>query len=262
MKIQINKALKEGFSILKNNPVIFLPLIFAGIIAFFTNRYLAGLVEDATAMITYLSGEEIDLSLLFSSLPIIQIVLTLLLGGIVSFYFLLTTIKLTHDSFKKTPSMGGAFTTAIKRFIPVFLASVLIFLLLAAAACISLLILTIISALNVPQSVLTVFFVFFALLNAVLMIFLQVKLIFYPYTGVIDAKGTIDSLKTSWRMTKGNFWQIILLTLITMAVALLLMIIAAPFPQSVAPFIGAIVQILTTGWAISVFTSSYLQIKS
>jgi hypothetical protein len=262
MKIQIKKALVEGFQVLKTNPVIFLPLLFAAIVSYFINPYLADLTTEAIALMNYFSGEEIDFGLILSALPIGKIFLALFIGGIVSFYFFLATVKLTYDSFLKKPSVGEAFKSALKRFIPVILAGTLIFLLNLSIGFAAIMLAAVIWALNLPIAVGTMLVLIIALGGFILIVYLQIKFIYYVYAGVIDEKGIIDSLKTSWKLTFGNFWQTLALALITMFVALLLAPLVAPLPKGVATVIGAAIQILTNGWAICVFTSAYLQIRS
>jgi len=262
MTIQIKKALVEGFQILKTNPIIFLPLVFAAIVSYFVNLYLADLAADAVALFNYFSVEEIDFGLIISALPIVKIFLAILIGGIISFYFLLTTVKLTYDSFLKRPSAGEAFKSALKRFVPVILAGTLIFLLNLLIASAAITLAAVIWAMNLPPAVGTALVLIIALLCFVLVVYIQIKFIYYVYAGIIDEKGTIDSLRTSWKLTFGNFWQTLALALITMLVALLLALLAAPISGGASAVVRIAIQILTNGWAIAVFTSAYLQIRS
>ena len=52
-------------------------------------------------------------------------------------------------------------------------------------------------------------------------IFLAIKLFFYDYLILLDNKGIIESLKESWRITKGNFWKIMGLNLSFFGIGLL-----------------------------------------
>lgn len=261
MKIAIAKSLREGVEIIKKNPIIFIPVVCATIISFFINFYLNTLVENAIIIMNYLTGEEIDLGLIFSSLPIFKIIIFGLLGGLISFYLFLAAIKLIYDSREGKPSLTRAFATAFKKYIPVLLAGALFCLLISVVIFATAIISVVISVLGISEIIKTTLVLLAFLLCAGILVFTQIKFLYYPYAGIIDDKGTIDSLKMSWWITERNFWPTLALTLITMIVALILLLVITPLPQIIESIVGIVIQTLTTAWAVSVFTSAYLQIR-
>lgn len=261
MKIQIAKSLKEGLLILRGYPIIFIPVAIISIVSYFLNLYLNKIIEKSLLLL--LSP---DILTILSLLPKTEIVLVLLLGNLIAFFLLLTAIDLSYNAFmRRARSLTSAIKLALERFLSVFLASILLFLLILILVCSSIIIAAFLTfALNwleVNESLINTLAALIILGAVIFAIFLQIKFLYYPYCGLIENQKAIDSLKTSWRITHGNWWQTFALIVITMSATLLLMLLITPFPGTIAILLGMIIQILTTAWAITVLTSAYIQIR-
>ncbi len=87
-------------------------------------------------------------------------------------------------------------------------------------------------------------------------VFLLTKLLFYQQTILLNSKGTIDSLKASWNVTKGNWWRIFALTFFLSLpnIALSPMVLSLTIGHFIA-------FILYYPWFIASLTQAYLQLK-
>ncbi len=101
-------------------------------------------------------------------------------------------------------------------------------------------------------------------------IYLAVRLYYFIDAILIDEKGVISSLKTSWRIVKGNWWATFLI-LIIIALFSILIDIFITSALSIIQFgkylkIGAFVQAPITAvfraWSYSAFVNAYLQLRN
>jgi hypothetical protein len=267
MKIKISKSLKEGLLALRDQPIIFLPIAIGLIISYFLNLYLnkiylSKIIEKSLPPLP-LSPSQItaesfqNITLILASLPLMKIIILLLIGSLISFFLFLVAIDLISNALRRQEkSLILTLKWSIKKFPSVFWAGVLVFLLILVIIFSSIIIAALLSSITNQSSILLVL-----LAVTILIIFLHVKFIYYPYAGIIDDRRAIESLKASWRITRENWWRTFVLTIITMTATLLLILLTAPFPSAIAAFLGILIQILATAWAIAVFTSAYLQIR-
>ena len=82
-----------------------------------------------------------------------------------------------------------------------------------------------------------IFYVLMALGSIALIIpgiFLMIKLMFYEYGILLDNEKAISSLKRSWRITKGNWWQLLFLGLIFVTLIMLTSIIIGSLPPELS----------------------------
>lgn len=264
MKIGISKSLKEGLEIINKNPLVYLPLFFISVVSYLSNLYLAGVMKNSLAQITE-SSQEFGITGLLSSLPWLKIIVITSIAGLVSFYLFLAAIRLIYDGINHKPSLNHALKVAIKKFAPLFVASIIIFLLNIAviflSVAVALLTGAIMYAFGAGDLAATIVMSFVGLVGFVFLMFLQLKFVFYPFVGIIEHEKTPNMIRKSWQLTRDNWWRLFALAILTMLVALLLFVLTTLVPNPVAAIAGLIIQILATGWALSVFTSAYLQIE-
>lgn len=114
-------------------------------------------------------------------------VLIAILANIVGIFTYAITICAGYDAVRrKKISLGKSFETVLNKFVPVILATLLMVTLTIGGFVL----------LVIPG------------------VFLLVKLFFYEFAILIDNAGVKDSLKKSWRITKGSWWNIFALLLL------------------------------------------------
>ncbi len=101
-------------------------------------------------------------------------------------------------------------------------------------------------------------------------IYLAVRLYYFADAILIDGEGAISSLKTSWRIAKGNWWATFLILIIIGLFSTLINALISS-ALSIATFgkhveIGVFVQTPITAvfraWSYSAFVNAYLQLKN
>ena len=98
-------------------------------------------------------------------------------------------------------------------------------------------------------------------------IILSIRLLFYPYAIILDNSKAVDSLKRSWRITKGRWWKTFgisfLIGLITLLVILPIYfaVIFIYRDLVLATILVDIIAIFFSAWSIATYTSAYLKFK-
>ncbi len=101
-------------------------------------------------------------------------------------------------------------------------------------------------------------------------IYLAVRLYYFIDAILIDGKGVISSLKTSWRIAKGNWWATFLLliiiglfsTLINALISSALSMVTFGKYVEVGVFVQAPITAVFRAWSYSAFVNAYLQLKN
>ena len=109
-----------------------------------------------------------------------------------------------------------------------------------------------------------IFYVLMALGSIALIIpgiFLMIKLMFYEYGILLDNEKAISSLKRSWRITKGNWWQLLFLGLIFVTLIMLTSIIIGSLPPELSNVLLFLTFLFVIPWQYSCLTFAYLQLR-
>ena len=214
MKFSIFKTLSEGFKIAKQNPIIFVPPLIAGVLSFFLQLNTLNLQVPN-----------------FSS-----ILLNIVVNLISVFLYGMTIVMVYHVSTRKRVSLGSAAQIVAKRFIALFLATILMVVVIGVGYML----------LIIPG------------------IFLTVKLFFYEFAILIDNPNVIGSLKRSWRVTKGNWWRIgglLSLMGLTYVPVSILNLVLWVFSPAGPIFITSLLSSLLTAWYTATLTIAYLRLR-
>jgi hypothetical protein len=163
MKLQIIPTIKQGFEVTIKNPIILTIIVLNAFFSYILNFLL----------ISYLS-KFLELSEYFWFIIIIFILL-------VSIFLTLIIVKMVYGVImNNNVLLSETVNLSIKRFIPVFIANILYFLILVFGFI----------TLIVPG------------------IFLFIKFTFVTHFILLNNEKIINSFKKSWQVTKGSWWQI------------------------------------------------------
>jgi len=89
-------------------------------------------------------------------------------------------------------------------------------------------------------------------------IFLSIKLFYFEQAVLLNNKGIVESLKTSWNVTRGNWWRVFALVILIAIISLIIIMPVSFLSKIVADFIGGIFIVPLT---VVAYTKSYLQLK-
>ncbi len=99
-------------------------------------------------------------------------------------------------------------------------------------------------------------------------IYFAVRLYLYPNAIVVDRKGPLESLKRSWKVTKGKWWLtfgiglvIGLITLVALIPAIILMVVASDVGVIIGSTLLFLILIVTSVWGIVAYLILYLRIS-
>lgn len=167
----------------------------------------------------------------------ISSVLITLLINLANIFLFAMSIRMAYDAVKrKKVSLESAAKITANRFLPIVLATILMGAITAGGF----------------------------LLLIIPGVFLLVKLFFYEFAILIDNAGVRDSLKKSWRVTKGNWWRIFGLLLL-MGVAYLplgiLNLILLAFAPILSLLMSAVLAPLLTAWYTVSLTVAYTKLR-
>jgi len=166
-RLDIGSSVRRGFSILKDNPIIFAPIIACALIGSAEISHMHFLLKDLQ--------DPQDIFQQFSLFDSLQFLVLALIG---IFLFNLI-IRMVYDATQEKVSLSEGVKTASIKFLPVLGATILSGLIVGLGTI----------ALVIPG------------------IFLATKLIYFQEAILIDNEGVISSLKKSWRIVKGNWWR-------------------------------------------------------
>lgn len=112
----------------------------------------------------------------------------------------------------------------------------------------------------VPYSIALVIY-FFVVSVPFIGIFLMIKLMFCPYGILLNNKGIINSFKTSWKITKGNWWRLLALDLIFVTPILISAMSSFWLPMNIFAIVYFLVSLFISPWMYSSLTFAYLLLK-
>lgn len=222
MRIPILETLKNGLDVLKENPIIFLP-VFIGVALNFCIYYLT----TVTAPVEF---ESIYDMMGFFPLLIATFVLYLL----PSYFFDAVVITMIYNVKRKRRIS----LTKVAKFVAynyIILLTASIFFWTAV--------------------------LFGFMLLVIPGIFLAIRLIFYKYAVLLDEGGIVSSLKKSWKATKGNWWRIAALMLVFAGMFLVVGATDFFLPEDFLFVSDLLVLLFIKPWFLSSFTIAYLWLR-
>jgi len=89
-------------------------------------------------------------------------------------------------------------------------------------------------------------------------IFLSIKLFYFEQAVLLNNKGIVESLKTSWNVTRGNWWRVFALVVLMAIISLIIIMPISFLSKVVADLIGGI---FIVPLVAATYTKSYLQLK-
>lgn len=95
-------------------------------------------------------------------------------------------------------------------------------------------------------------------------IFLFVKIFFFEFAILIDQDGVMQSIKRSWKVTKGRWWIVFWFLLITSVPYFTLIIgetLLLPYIPSIALFLFYLLASVISVWYISSLTLAYMRLR-
>ena len=148
----------------------------------------------------------------------------LLLLPVVMFASIVATVAISYLALRPGTSVGEALQVGLKRFLPVFLASLLIGI-VAIIIMIPLAILIMGGAIaSGNPSAAGGSILLFGLLAIVIGIAFWVRLMLMTPVAAAENVGPIALIRRSWALTKGHFWKLLALVLLVVAVAMVVII--------------------------------------
>lgn len=222
MRIPILETLKNGLDVLKENPIIFLP-VFIGVALNFCTSYL----------ITVAAPVEFEtMAAMMDFLPLLMATFALYL--LPSYFFDAMVITMVFNvKRKKRISLAKVARFVAYNYIILLTASIFFW-----------------------TAVLLGF-----MLLVIPGIFLAVRLIFYKYAVLLDEGGIVSSLEKSWKATKGNGWRIAALMLVFAAMFLALGTTEFLLPEGLLFISDLLVLLFIKPWFLSSFTIAYLRLR-
>lgn len=223
-KLRVFRAVASGFSIPHKNPSMFLvSAIYSAIMSafmFFTIAF-------------YQPGEEPELiASVTGILSLGEYLFFALVVGIASILLYSILSKIAFDSIVGKPELSEAVALSVRKFLPIFVMYILYVLIV----------------------------VFGSILLIIPGIFLSIKLFYSQYFILFDNKGVIESLRSSWRMVKGNWRRTFALILIWGIMGAVTVFI--PYlPRTSETIIYFVLYLLITPWSASSFVQAYMQLK-
>ncbi len=226
MKIKIGEAISKGTRILKENPLIFLPASIAAISQSIFPYFMIGVYppEKTPSSLQELIG------ILLGG----KFLLGLFLIALIGVFVWCIIVRMVYDATQGEISFFKGIEVAIRKFIPVLIATLLWGLISAIGA------------------------IFFLLPG----IFFAIKLFFYAYIILIEGEGIFGSLSKSWQIVKGNWWRLFGFLFLFGIIIMVLASIFSLLPRSVQSLTDFLLVLLSYSWFPSVFVIAYLQLRS
>ncbi len=233
MKVDILESLKKGFRILKDNPIIFVPVIVLAILSFLISQFFFPMLPPEEDIL--LSGKIIEAGnttatddkfvrdiILRSTTVLILETISIM---VISTFFYSMIIRMVYDATVKKLSLSEGRRIAVKKYPYVLVSSVICMAISGIGA--------------------TVF--------VIPGIFLFIKLLYFDCAILIDDEKIINSLKKSWKITRGDWWTSFALCLLFGLLFLLLSLL----PGLLSKFM---IELLWVPWFTSSLTIAYLQL--
>lgn len=253
MKLKIRKALVDGFKAVKTNPAI----LAAGFVYFLLGTSMQSYIENSALTINTSGFDAGYFISLYGFIMAINLIGIFLHG-----------LMIVLSAKGKKFSVQSAMSLVTSKYVTMFLASIVATLFVSAVLVIvfipSILVLSSIFPPRGPSDF-TPMLLSLPILVPI-MIFIGLKLAYLHQTILLNGKGPISSLKTSWNVTKSNLWGILALVLLTAVISTIIIIpfsiidvmLKTPDFASIASFVY---MTFMTPWIIASLTQSYLQLK-
>ena len=226
MGLDIGKALKEGLTVLRDNPVIFVPALIGAVISSLLNFYQTTFLDSmfGSEYFTGVAAGEIvlrvmEFMLAYTPLLLVSFVIFLFLNGV--------CIRMVYDGRKGKASLKGAAQLVASKYVTLFVGTVIYGVVLIIG----------LIARVIPG------------------IYIGIKWVFYEYAILFEKDGARSSLRRSWEMTKGNWWALFALMLIF---GIIIWGFALIIPEIASNFF---IVLLTMTWFNAMLTDAYLQLK-
>ena len=237
--MDIAKPLSEAFNFVKSNPVVFIPGVIVSLVSILSTFLFLGLSADPIAIASKIIKDPISY--------LISMLLIMVVYGLVNIYSSLWIINLAYNKNKYDNSLSKTAYISLRVF-PIAIAASVLQVLIVVGGMILLII---------PG------------------IFLFVKLVFVQQAVVIEKKGIISSLKYSWNLVSGRWWETFAFVLILGVLLGLLSLpntalqFAALFNKNLAGMFFILSQAysfiytaFTIPFSVSAFTFFYFQMKN
>ncbi len=246
-KLKIVKSLKDGFESVRTNPkLILVTLVYLGIITGLISPILPFQNPDYIKNVNVL-----EIFPLFFGI--------ILVTNLVSIFSTGLLIALVAKG-KRFP-LAAAIRFVMSRYPTLVLSSIL----LLAAVGLGFLIFGVGGILLLGATGLGGATPFLFLIIFPVMVFASLKFIYIYPTIVLDNKGAVESLKSSWRITGGNLrgllGMVILITVISVIIELPVIISQLLGNLIIASILNIIVSLFLTPWTMATITHSYLQLR-
>jgi len=224
-KLNIKKALTDGLTIPWKNPSLFLASV--------VNSILLSLFMFYTLVYYQVGEEPISMQAITGALTWAEFVIVGLLQMLLGIFLYSILTKMAYDSLSGKPDIARAVSLSLRKFLPL-LAGYVLYTLLAGVGTILLL---------VPG------------------LYLVIKLVYFTCFIILDDNGIIESLKSSWKLVKGNWWRSFVLFLIWMVPVSIISAMSVPLSRAAETSVTFVALFLFTPWSVSSFVSAYLQLK-
>jgi len=228
-KIDIGHALKRGFRVPLENKIIFIPALLIGLTVYLVSVFTG--VYLASNITSTLSSGNI-FGIFGTLLPVI------IVSALINIFLSNVLYKLAYDSYKKKPNLENAKKIALKKYISVLGASI------------------------VEAGVVTLGLLLFIIPG----IYFALRLSFFRYAILVDNKKAIESLKYSWKITKGNVRRLLAIYIVIVGVSLAVTLVLFPFALTNNLYISSIDDLILTAlltpWTVTVFAIIYDKLKS
>ena len=243
VKLDIEKALVDGFRIIKDRPIVILPIAISSIIWLVLSYYVKSTL-GFTGNEFMVSGD-IDPGLMHREfVDILAVIVTLtVVAGLLSLFLDGLAIRMVYDATFGEISYGSV-GFVIRKYLTLLLASIVVMVILLPAF-----------ILIIPG------------------IYLSVRLSFVVKAILIDEDGVIASLKKSWKIVKGKWWRTLALSLVIMVFmaisyftlgTIIAIGILAGFNENTLAHVGniikTVIEAIVGTWGIAAFVMAYLQL--
>lgn len=243
VKLDIEKALVDGFRIIKDRPVVMLPVVISHIILTILGYYAKFIMTFAGNEFMINGNEDPEL-VLREILNVLPLLISLaIISGLLKLFFDGLAIRMIYDAaFDKISFESVGFV--IRKYPTLLLVSIVMAIIVLPAF-----------ILIIPG------------------IYLSVRLGYVMEAVLIDNDGVVASLKKSWRVVRGNWWRTFALGLI-IVVFMVIAYLTLGTILAVGMFtgledgtlgkVGDIIGIIVNGfmgtWFAAAFVMAYLQL--
>jgi hypothetical protein len=181
---------------------------------------------------------------------------------LVKLFLLCTIIRMIYDATRKSLSLKRAIKFVASKYLTILAANILFSIIIGVGFLISIY-LTILPA-NIPPLIIRLGFLALIISE----IYLTVRLLFYNYAILVDEENAFNSLRKTWKITKGRWWKLFgLLIMVQIPIVVISFLVRhfsrtffeySPFMLSVSSFF---VNLFYLPLVYSIFTLAYLELR-